>query len=155
MTVSNIGKLVIEYNLNDPLNTLIKPMIEQAAKLGYVLEIKQSPKEELTDEDWEQLKTSMNVPADVPKDLSPFAMAMLSVCIKYHKGEKDKAYSNVIAQEIIKDYPEIAKFYNYQMKKISFATIFTADNGRGGGLVPRGLLKMDTDEEGRRRYWAP
>jgi hypothetical protein len=155
MTVSNIGRLVIEYNLNDPLNTLIKPMIEQATKLGYVLEIKQSPKEELTDEDWEQLKTSMNVPPDIPKDLSPFAMAMLSVCIKYHKGQENKAYSNVIAQEIIKDYPEIAKFYNYQMNKISFATIFTADNGRRGGLVPRGLLKMDLDEDDRRRYWAP
>lgn len=155
MTVSNIGKLVIEYNLNDPLNTLIKPMIDQAAKLGFVLLLKETPKEDVSEEAWEALKHTLKVPDEVPKDLSPFAMAMLSVCIKYHRGENNKAYSRDIAKEILQDYPEVAKFYYHELKRISFATIFTADNGRGGGLVPRGLLQMDKDEDGARRYWVP
>ena len=63
--------------------------------------------------------------------------------------------SRDIANEILQDYPEVAKFYDYKLKSISFATIFTGDNGRGGGLVPRGLLRMDKDEEEARRYWVP
>jgi len=154
MTVTNLGKLVIEYNLNDPLNTLIKPMIEQATKLGYVLELKQSPKEELTGEVWKQLQQTMDVPSGVPRDISPFGMAMLAVCIKYHKDPSNKAYSSDVAKEILNDYPEVAKFYNYETKRISYATIFAADNGKGGGLVPKGLLQMDKDTDGNRRYWT-
>ena len=153
MTVSNMGRLVIEYNLNDPLNTLIKPIIDQAAKLGYALELKQAPKEELTTEVWEQLQQTMDVPPEVPKDMSPFSMAMLAVCIKHHKGPANKAYSSDIAEEIINEYPEVAKFYNNEKRRISYATIFAADNGKGG-LVPKGLLQMDQDSDERRRYWV-
>lgn len=100
---------------------------------------------------WE-LQDKLDVPPSVPRELSPFAQAMLAVCLKYHKGYANKAEASEIAEEIMEDYPEVANFYESKAR-ISFATIFAADNGRGGGLVPAGLLKMKK-EEGSRVYWT-
>ena len=57
-----------------------------------------------------------------------------------------------IAEEITMDYPEVAEFYKSKAR-ISYATVFAADNGRGGGLVPAGLLKM-RKEDSSRVYWT-
>jgi hypothetical protein len=154
VAVTNVGKLVIEYNLNDPLNTLIKPLIEQAAKLGFTLVLKEGPKEDLSDEAWHKLHDQLVFPQGVPKNLTLLGKVMLSICIKYHKGERNKAYARDIAKEIAQDYPEVAKFYGHNIGKIAFATIFAANKGKGSGLVPKGLLKMDKDENGARRYWV-
>lgn len=152
--VSNVGRLAIDYDLNDILNTLIKPIIKHVAMLGYVLELKQSPREKHSKVDWEQLKNTMDVPSGVPKDISPLGMALLAVCIKYYNKPTRKVHTKDITKQIIRDYPEVAKFYDFDTRRISYATIFTADNGRGGGLVPKGLLKMDKDSENNRRYWV-
>jgi len=108
--------------------------------------------EKETESEYWALQDKLDVPKSVPRDLSPFAQAMLAVCIKHHKGYENRVDAGTIADEIMKEYPEVAKFYESK-GRIVFATIFAADNGRGGGLVPAGLLKM-TKEEGSRVYWV-
>lgn len=90
-------------------------------------------------------------PSDIPKDLSLIAKAMLAVCRKYHRGYNNRADAGTIADEIAKDYPEIAKRYKSRARLV-FATIFAAYNKRGG-LVARDLLKM-VIEDNRRKYWV-
>ena len=80
--------------------------------------------------------------------IQPSAKAMLAVCRKYHRGYNKRADVATIADEIAKEYPEIAKSYK-DYARLVWATIFTADNGRGGGLVPKGLLRM-VKEKGKR-----
>jgi len=91
-------------------------------------------------------------PPDIPKDLSLIAKAMLAVCRKYHRGYDKRADASTIADEIAKEYPEVAKHYKDRARLV-WATIFTANNGKGGGLVPKGLLKM-VKENGKRKYWV-
>ena len=104
------------------------------------------------EEDYWDLQDKLDVPSSVPRELSPFAQAMLAVCLKYHKGYANKAEASEIAEEIMEDYPEVADFYESKAR-ISYATVFAADNGKGGGLVPAGLLKMKK-EDGSRVYWT-
>ena len=94
----------------------------------------------------------LEFPPDIPEDLSLIAKAMLAVCRKYHRGYDRRADAATIADEIAREYPDIAKQYRDRARLV-WATIFAADNGRGGGLVPRGLLKM-VKEDGRRKYWV-
>lgn len=111
------------------------------------------PSEELTEEDYWALQKTLDVPVSVPRDLSPFAMTMLAVCQKYHKGYDKRAKAWEIVNEIADDYPELAEHYESK-GRMSYATIFTADNGRGAGLVPSGLMKMKKTKNGSREYWV-
>ena len=104
------------------------------------------------EEDYWNLQDKLDVPPSVPRELSPFAQAMLAVCLRYHKGFDNRAKASEIAEEITMDYPEVAEFYESKAR-ISYATVFAADNGRGGGLVPAGLLKM-RKEDSSRVYWT-
>lgn len=104
------------------------------------------------EKDYWDLQDKLDVPPSVPRDLSPFAQVMLAVCLKHHKGFDNRAKASEIAEEITMDYPEVAEFYKSKAR-ISYATVFAADNGRGGGLVPAGLLKM-RKEDSSRVYWT-
>jgi len=72
--------------------------------------------------------------------------------MKLESMHANKAEASEIAEEIMEDYPEVADFYESKAR-ISYATVFAADNGKGGGLVPAGLLKMKK-EDGSRIYWT-
>ena len=139
---------VYRLRVKDVELTLTRP---ELLKLRDTIDKIISPKD-LTDDNWEALQENLDVPSGVPKDISPFAMAMLAVCIKYHKGYKNRVHASEIVDEIVEDYPEVAEFYESK-GRMSYATIFTADNGRGAGLVPAGLLKMKK-ENGSRLYWV-
>lgn len=104
------------------------------------------------EEDYWDLQDKLDVPPEVPRSLSPFAQAMLAVCLKHHKGHENRARAGEIADEMMKEYPEVTEFYESKAR-VSFATIFTADNGKGAGLVPAGLLKMKK-KNGSRFYWT-
>jgi hypothetical protein len=77
---------------------------------------------------------------------------MLPLMEKYHEGETKKAYSIIIANELISDHPELAEKYNNQLDEISIAIEHTMENRREG-LIRNNLIKMEYDDKGNKLYW--
>ena len=141
--------ITIEYDPKDIQGTLLKEIEGLCTSLGYQVSFNQ-PSVEV--DIGEKIKNSL--PDDVKElDRSTFSKVLLTVVKRYHKGEANKTYSKHLAKEIISDFPDIAEKYDYKLGKVSFAIIFAMDNGKGG-LVRDGFVKMDKDDEGRRRYWV-
>jgi len=103
-------------------------------------------------EEYEKLQKILDVPSGVPRDISPLAMSVLAVCIKYHTGSENRGSATKIVDEIFQNYPAITKRYASK-KSLKLAVIMSADNGQGAGLVPDGLLNT-VKENGHLYYWV-